>query len=257
MLCPRLLMSQILPTPRISFPKQLDLLRAYAAASGAAIKPVALNDVAPIVGMTSSTISLASPFFNSVGLVTRTGGGFVPADAVLSFAQMHQWDPDKAGRELKGLLRGSWFAEALMPRLEFGSLPEEEALAQIAKAADATPKARAQLQMVLEYMQVAGLIEREGELVRAHDEVAEAAPRRKSAEPPTVATDDPPAARPMGGGQTPLLIQGLLQQLPTDGRWTRAQAQKWLKLAEMTFELVYDLGPDDSSFQPSDRGNQK
>ncbi|HEX4188964.1 MAG TPA: hypothetical protein VHY83_13800 [Solirubrobacteraceae bacterium] len=247
-------MSQILPTPRISFPKQLDLLRAYAAASGAAIKPVALNDVAPIVGMTSSTISLASPFFNSVGLVTRTGGGFVPADAVLSFAQMHQWDADKAGRELKGLLRGSWFAEALMPRLEFGPLPEEEALAHIAKAADATPKARAQLQTVLEYMQVAGLIERDGELVRAADGTAEAAPRRKSPEPPT-ATDDPPAVRPVGGGQTPLLIQGLLQQLPTDGRWTRGQAQKWLKLAEMTFELVYDLGPDDGSFQPSDQGN--
>jgi hypothetical protein len=36
-----------------------------------------------------------------------------------------------------------------------------------------------------------------------------------------------------------------LQQLPTDGRWTRPQAKKWLELAEMTFELVYDLDPDD------------
>jgi hypothetical protein len=251
-------MSQILPTPRISFGKQLDLLRAYAAASGAAIKPVALNDVAPIVGMTSSTISLASPFFNSVGLVTRTGGGFVPADAVMSFAQMHQWDPDKAAWELKGLLGESWFAEALMPRLEFASLRDEEALAQIAKAADATPKARAQLQMVLEYMQVAGLIEREGDLVRAPESRAEAMPRRKPSEPSTAIPDDPPAVRPSGGGQTPLLIQGLLQQLPTDGRWTRVQARKWLDLAEMTFELVYDLGPDD--FAPTrrvDEGNEK
>ncbi len=246
-------MSEILPTPRISFGKQLDLLRAYAAASGAAIKPVSLNDVAPIVGMTSSTISLASPFFNNVGLVTRTGGGFVPADAVLSFAQMHQWEPDKAGRELKTPLCQSWFAGALMPRLSFDALGEEEALAIIAKAAGATPKARPQLQMVLEYMQVAGLIEREGDLVRAAEGATDTPLCHKSPEP-SAAANDPPS-RPSGGGQTPLLIQGLLQQLPTDGRWTRAQAKKWLKLAEMTFELVYDLGPDDSPLRPTDMDN--
>jgi hypothetical protein len=235
-------MSEILPTPRISFGKQLDLLRAYAAASGASIKPVSLSDVAPIVGMTMSTISLASPFFNSVGLVTRTDGGFVPADAVLSFAQMHQWEPEKAGRELKALLRQSWFAEALTPRLSFDALREEEALAIVSGAAGATPKARPQLRMVLEYMEVAGLIEREGDLVRATEGATDVAPRPRTLGSPAVA-DDPPPRQPTGG-QTPLLIQGLLQQLPSDGHWTRAQAQKWLKLAEMTFELVYDLGPD-------------
>ncbi len=246
-------MSEILPTPRISFGKQLDLLRAYAAASGAAIKPVSLNDVAPIVGMTSSTISLASPFFNSVGLVTRTDGGFVPADAVLSFAQMHQWDPGKAGRELKALLRPSWFAEVLMPRLSFNALREEEALAIVSGAAGVTPKARPQLRMVLEYMEVAGLIEREGDLVRATEGATDAPPRPRASAPSIVA-DDPPSRQPTGG-QTPLLIQGLLQQLPTDGHWTRLQAQKWLKLAEMTFELVYDLGPDDAPLRPIDKGN--
>jgi hypothetical protein len=245
--------TEILPTPRISFAKQLDLLRAYAAASGVATKPVSLNDVAPIVGMASTTISLASPFFNSVGLVTRTDGGFVPAAAVLSFAQMHQWDPGKAGRELKALLRPSWFAEVLMPRLSFGSLREDEALAIVSGAAGATPKARAQLRMLLEYMEVAGLIEREGDLVRAA-EGATGSPSRPKAAAQSAVLDEPPARQP-AAGQTPLLIQGLLQQLPTDGHWTRLQAQKWLKLAEMTFELVYDLGPDDSSLQPSDKGS--
>lgn len=245
-------MSAILPTPRISFPKQLDLLRAYAAASGAATKPVSLSDVAPIVGMASSTISLASPFFNSVGLVTRTDGGFVPADAVISFAQMHQWDPGKAGRELKELLRPSWFAEVLMPRLSFGSLREDEALAIISGAAGATPKARPQLRMVLEFMEAAALIEREGDVVVASEAVADAPARPKVV--PLPAPDDLPV-RQAAPGQTPLLIQGLLQQLPTDGHWTRPQAKKWLKLAEMTFELVYDLGPDDDF--SVDRGNQE
>jgi hypothetical protein len=246
-------MSEILPTSRISFAKQLDLLRAYAAASGASTKPVSLSDVAPIVGMASSTISLASPFFNSVGLITRTDGGFVPADAVISFAQMHQWEPGKAGRELKELLRPSWFAEVLMPRLSFGALREEESLAIISGSAGATPKARPQLRMVVEYMEVAGLIERDGDLVRAGEAVADAPIRPK---PPAAlpAADDPPA-RPATGGQTPLLIQGLLQQLPTDGQWTRPQAKKWLKLAEMTFELVYDLGPDEDL--TVDRGDQE
>jgi hypothetical protein len=239
-------MSEILPTPRISFPKQLDLLRAYAAASGPAMKPVTLTEVASIVGMTSSTISLASPFFNSVGLVRRTDGGFVPADAVLSFAQMHQWEPATAGRELRALLRGSWFAEALLTRLAFDSLLEEEAFAIMAKEADASPKARPQLRMLLDLLQVAGLVEREGEIVRAAEGATEVRPRPSPAPPspsPTVADDPPPRSAP--GGQTPLLIQGLLQQLPTDGRWTRTAAKKWLQLAEMTFEVVYDLGPED------------
>jgi hypothetical protein len=248
-------MSEILPTSRISFGKQLDLLRAYAAASGAAIKPVSLGDVAPIVGMASSTVSLASPFFNSVGLVTRTDGGFVPADAVLSFAQMHQWDPGKAGRELQSLLRPTWFAEVLVPRLSFDSLREDDALAIVSGAAGATPKARAQLRMLLEYMEVAGLIEREGDLVRGANGAKDAASRPRAATASPSSAEDHPPRQP--GGQTPLLIQGLLQQLPTDGHWTRPQAQKWLQLAEMTFEMVYDFGPDDGAFQPEEKGPQE
>jgi hypothetical protein len=166
---------------------------------------------------------------------------------------MHQWEPGKASRELKELLRPSWFAEVLMPRLSFGALRDDEALAIISGAAGATPKARPQLRMVLDYMEVAGLIEREGDLVRASETVGDAPIRSRV--PTTQAVADDPPVRQTSSGQTPLLIQGLLQQLPTDGLWTRPQAKKWLKLAEMTFELVYDLGPDDDLMV--DRGNQE
>src|SRR5579863_8993712 len=64
--------TKFLPTDRITFSRQLDILRAWAAASGPLGKAVANNDVADIVKMQASTVSLANAFFASVGLLTRT-----------------------------------------------------------------------------------------------------------------------------------------------------------------------------------------
>jgi hypothetical protein len=50
-------------------------------------------------------------------------------------------------------------------------------------------------------------------------------------------------------GALPLLIQGLLEQLPKDGRWTHARADQWLKMARMSFEIVYEM---DDAETPSD-----
>src|SRR5271157_4144845 len=77
--------AKVLPTDRIAFPRQLDLLRAYAIASGPTGKAVSLNDVASVMKLTASTISLANPFFTDIGLIARIEGGFVPAAEVISF----------------------------------------------------------------------------------------------------------------------------------------------------------------------------
>src|SRR5262245_57681055 len=77
--------NKYLPTPRITFSKQLDILRAWAAASGPTGK-VATNDgVAEIVKMQPSTVSLANPFLASSGLLVKTDGGYIPCPEVMSF----------------------------------------------------------------------------------------------------------------------------------------------------------------------------
>src|SRR5437879_2468995 len=55
--------TKYLPTPRITFNKQLDILRAWAAASGPTGRVASNGAVAEIVKMQPSTVSLAKPFF--------------------------------------------------------------------------------------------------------------------------------------------------------------------------------------------------
>ncbi|HEX5369511.1 MAG TPA: hypothetical protein VFY10_08865, partial [Dehalococcoidia bacterium] len=69
--------TKVLPTNRIAFPKQLDILRAFDAASGPPMhRPVSLADVAKIADLASQTLSLPNGFFIDVGLVRKVEGGF-------------------------------------------------------------------------------------------------------------------------------------------------------------------------------------
>lgn len=81
---------------------------------------------------------------------------------------------------------------------------------------------------------------------------AESAPRkpRKTASKKVGPKPDPPVDP--GVGQAPLLIQGLLKQLPPEGAaWDRGKAENWLGIARMTFEMVYDFGGDPPTGPPS------
>src|SRR5215210_6833932 len=75
--------SKILPTPRIAFARQMDLLRAYGNVGGHEGRPVSHVDVAPLVKIAASTASLANPFFADVGLLMRSDGGYTPSREVL------------------------------------------------------------------------------------------------------------------------------------------------------------------------------
>ncbi len=235
---------KILPTPRIAFGKQLDLLRAYAAASGPEKQPVGLAAVAPYVGLSKSTISLANPFFADNGFLERIGNGFLPSPEVLNFAQAYEWDAEGASRELGPVMERSWFGDTLLPRLGFAALSEKEALRIIDAAAEAGPKYEPQLRIILDYLEAGGLIERDDGKVRT-------APRHEHSQskPPTddEATKDAERQSKVspvvseGSRSLPLLIQGLLQELPRESAWDRQAAARWLDLARMTFELVYGL----------------
>src|SRR5258708_6814325 len=71
-----------LPSERITFSRQLDILRGWAAASGPLRKAVSNNEVAKIVDMQPTTVSMLNAFFASTGLLVKTEGGYVPAEEV-------------------------------------------------------------------------------------------------------------------------------------------------------------------------------
>ena len=79
--------SQVLPTNRIAFPKQLDILRAFGAASEPNRRAVQLTELAGIVGLHVNTLSLSNPFFVDSQFVQRTPEGFVPAQELVDYAR--------------------------------------------------------------------------------------------------------------------------------------------------------------------------
>jgi len=158
--------SRILPTDRITFTKQLDLLRAWAAASGPSNKVASNEDVASIVKMVATTVSMANSFFADAGFLQRTDGGFLPSPEVVSFNRAHEWNPETAAYKLAPVVERSWFAQALMPRLGFNAMVEKEAIVVLAEAAVASPEKESQLSFLLEYMQASGLIANDNGTIR-------------------------------------------------------------------------------------------
>lgn len=158
---------KVLPTDRINFGKQLDILRAYAVASGPSGRAVTNKEVAAIVKMVETTVSLSNAFFTDVGLLARNDGGLVPCPEVFSFQRAHEWNPEGAGQKLAPVISNSWFALALTPRIDFGPLEEEEAVTTLAEAASAPPEYKTQLRILIDYMQAAGLLQRDGSKIKS------------------------------------------------------------------------------------------
>ena len=245
---------EALPTPRISFANQLGLLRAYVAASGPGGDPVTNDDVAGIVNMSAGTVTLANAFFADVGFLRRVdgGGGYIPANEVVAFARTYHWDPDRAPRELAPLVAGAWFAQVLVPRLKYQGLPEDRAVSALGQHANAGPQYRTQLRTLLDYLEITGVVGRDGELLVAipdhagPQDAGEPAPQEPAEdEAPAPSTSWQSVPQASSRGQVPLLLQGLIQELPSGPTWTRAKAEKWIDLAKLTFEVVYDFDPDD------------
>lgn len=187
-----------LPTVRVSFVKQMDLLRAYAAASGGSTKIVSLKEVSDIVQMAVPTISLANPFFVDVKFVQRSEGvGMTPANELIEYAHAYQWDKETAAHKLAPLLTRTWFWEALKPRLAYQELSEDQAVTILAEKTAAAPAYKSQLRMILEFLDAAGIIK------RANGQISDARGRQQQpAGPATEASGE--SEEPLEAKGTPL-----------------------------------------------------
>ena len=156
---------KVLPTDRIAFQKQMDVLRAYGQL-GSEGKPVTNADVAGIVKMHANTTSLANGFFIDAGLLRREADGQVPVPDVIAYANGYDWNADTAAQKLRPTLAASWFGQALLPKLRFRALTKQEALATLAEAVGASASHKGQLETVVEFMAVGGVIEKDGDTIK-------------------------------------------------------------------------------------------
>lgn len=156
-----------LPTERINFSKQLDLLRAYAAVSGPSGKTVTNREVADVVKMAEGTASMANSFFGDIGFLKKGDGGYLPAPEVANYLHAYEWNPESAAQKLAPLISASWFWQAVSPKLSFRPMEESEVISTLAEAASAPPKYKNQIRSLIDYMEAAGLISRDGTQIRA------------------------------------------------------------------------------------------
>jgi hypothetical protein len=182
--------TRILPTSRIAFDNQLNILRGYAAASGTSLKAVTNDEVAKIVGsIMSSTISLSNAFFADNGLLIRNDQAFVPSQDVIAFARAWDWSPASAAQKLAPVLRRTWFAELLVPLLQFQARPEEEVISELGGHVNAGTEYRPQLKTLIDYLEAANVVRRDNGSIRLVSGGAPATPapettkRDASAEP--------------------------------------------------------------------------
>jgi hypothetical protein len=203
--------TKILPTDRLTVARQLDILRAYAAASEQGIKPAPVGEVAKVMKSALSTVSLANAFLASIGLIIRSdAGSYTPSADVIAFVQAYRWNKEKASHKLAPLLSAAWFGKALLPRLQFNPIEEESAVTILAEASSASPEYKKELRMILDFLVAGGIVRREGKLIKLINESAMEA-----------STPAPKPESPMDSLESPRenrdVIQSNFSQSPQDG----------------------------------------
>lgn len=182
-----------LPTDRVAFVKQIEILRAYAVGSPDGSKFLTNNDISGMVGIGPNSASLCNNFFVESGLLQRGESGLAPASDVQSYARTYEWDQESAPEKLAPTLQRTWFAEAILPRAALRVITETEALTVLAEAASADKSYRSQLLFLLEYLEFAKLIIRDGSNIRRATRLATfSAPISSNSEEQRVPTNQPP-----------------------------------------------------------------
>ena len=145
--------------------------------------------------MTPATISLTTSFFIEAGLVTKNDAGrFTPTQATIEFARAYEWDKEKAPQRLATAVRDTWFARELEKHLSVtGNMLEKDAIAVLAEKAAASRDYAANLGLLLDYLDAANLIMRDGSNIRrVRAEGGEPGARPPSSEPESTVRRAPP-----------------------------------------------------------------
>jgi hypothetical protein len=231
-----------LPTDRVTFAKQLDILRAVAASSGIERKPVSNEEIAKVVNIHFGSISNCNPFFLESGLLTRHKHQNIPCKEVFDYAERYEWEPEKAAQKLAPVIRNTWFCSTLIPKLTFRPLSIDDAVSYLAEEAGASKDYRGQLSILIEYLRVAGIVSVEGNTVSLIK--IKSTPDEKSTTDalPIKSVDSTSREIKAEDSHDDLnpFISGLLKTLPKPGTdWPMSGRIKWLQTASHIFGLIY------------------
>lgn len=151
--------TKTLPTERVRLDSQLGVVRAYAKASEEAGRAAVSNhEVAKYSSVAGSSISICNPFFVDIGLLVREGLKQRPTDAVFAYDQACEWGGERPASKLAAVFASSWFGRSLLAKLSLKSMSLSESLAFLAEECRAPPEFKPNVQLLLDYLEVVGLI---------------------------------------------------------------------------------------------------
>lgn len=162
--------SKSLPTDRLKFEAQIELLQRFGRMSGSQRRPVTSEEIAKAQQVSANTASLNNGFYVDAGWLQRAGRGkYVASDALLAYTQRAQFDPANA-QSAAGLLademKKSWYWQSLEGHIRGGGLPRPEALVILSTEAGAGQEYKIQLENVLQWLQFVGLVQLDEKFVR-------------------------------------------------------------------------------------------
>jgi hypothetical protein len=155
-------LTKVLPTDRIQFDRQVEILKAYAAiyeANGG--NPVTNDEAGDTLTpkFSGSTLTQAVPFFTDIGLIERVEGGkFVPGRELLAYNKARQWSEAEAREKLRPLFEKTWFYKCLIPRLQLAPQPVENCLAVFSEESKAQKDYEPRLKALIDFLVLAGVV---------------------------------------------------------------------------------------------------
>lgn len=149
-----------LPTDRMKLEVQKKALSVIAMLSDGK-EAVGSADMAPRLGVVSTTAGLNNSFFFECGLIIKGGKGrYKSTEAANDFARRYSFDADRAGLVLKEPLSQTWFYRVVRQQIDgMGPTPKAQLIELLAYEAGTTNEYRVQLSSLLSWLEYAGLIE--------------------------------------------------------------------------------------------------
>jgi hypothetical protein len=162
---PRPRTAKALPTDRLKFEMQVRALKSLALESQNGSRSVGAAELARRMGVAQSTAGLNNAFFTDAGLATQAGKGrFKPTEAAIAFEREAGFEDDAvaARKRLAGPLSECWFFEEIKSQVALNDASEVRVMTVLANAAGAGGAHRPKLRALLDWLELAGLIVREG-----------------------------------------------------------------------------------------------
>ena len=242
-------LSRTIPTDRLTFQKQCEILRAYPAAFEKVGGPVSIEDITEFVKMAPSTISQSNSFFTDIGVVQKEGRKFNPSAELIAMHRLYGIHQAKAWAKLAPLFERAWFGQILIPKLRYQPMTAEDMVHDLADAATAEPDHLGQLGLIIEYLLLVGLVHRDGGVVKLVNHAAAAAGEEKDKQKadgiPPGTNDALPTAKEEGLEPYPLVLDAktkrriVLYAPPSITAKELKRIQQWLQ-----FQLIVE---DDAS----------